>query len=115
MRVVKKGWGHELIWADHTDYCGKNLVFKTGGRSSMHFHLKKDETWYIASGAFDVHYIDTTTAVTKVKRLVAGDTWHNPAGMPHQLVCADAGTVVEASTHDDPNDNYRVAPGDSQA
>jgi quercetin dioxygenase-like cupin family protein len=50
-----------------------------------------------------------------VKRLVAGDTWHNPAGMPHQLVCADAGTVVEASTHDDPNDNYRVAPGDSQA
>jgi len=35
--------------------------------------------------------------------------------VPHQLICIEAGTVVEVSTYDDPDDNYRVIPGDSQA
>jgi hypothetical protein len=30
------------------------------------------------------------------------------------LICLEAGTVSEVSTHDDPNDNYRVLPGDGQ-
>ena len=115
MQVVKKGWGHELIWAQHTDYCGKNLVFKTGGKSSMHFHMKKDETWFIVSGVFDVHWIDTTYASMHTKRLVEVDSWHNPVGKPHQLVCIEAGTVFESSTHDDPADSYRVMAGDGQA
>jgi hypothetical protein len=34
--------------------------------------------------------------------------------MPHQLICVEEGTVVEVSTPDSVEDNYRVMPGDSQ-
>ena len=35
--------------------------------------------------------------------------------MPHQLVCMEPGSsVTEVSTPDSVEDNYRVAPGDSQ-
>ena len=27
---VKKGWGHELIWATNEKYCGKMMKFDTG-------------------------------------------------------------------------------------
>ena len=35
--------------------------------------------------------------------------------MPNQLICTtDTGSVTEVSTMDDPDDNYRVIPGDGQ-
>jgi hypothetical protein len=34
--------------------------------------------------------------------------------MPHQLECVEAGTVIEVSTPDSVEDNYRVGKGDSQ-
>ena len=114
MRVVEKGWGHELIWADEGAYCGKDLVFKTGGRCSMHFHSKKDETWMVRSGAFQVRWIDTETAKVSTMSLIPGAVWRNPPLMPHQLICIEAGTVSEVSTYDDPRDNHRVMPGDGQ-
>lgn len=114
MRVVEKGWGREEIWADTEGYCGKNLVFRSDSRSSMHFHATKDETWMVQSGCFMVRYIDTGTSEIRERTLMPGDTWRNAPLLPHQLVCFEAGTVLEVSTFDDPKDNYRVFPGDSQ-
>jgi hypothetical protein len=34
--------------------------------------------------------------------------------MPHQLVCIEEGTIIEVSTADSVEDNYRVGKGDSQ-
>jgi hypothetical protein len=34
--------------------------------------------------------------------------------MPHQLICIEEGTIIEVSTPDSVEDNYRVLPGDSQ-
>ena len=45
---VPKGWGEELIIENNEMYCGKLLIFKKGCRFSMHYHLIKDETWYVA-------------------------------------------------------------------
>lgn len=115
MRVVKKGWGCEEIWADEPGYCGKNMVFDTGKRFSMHFHRTKDETWFVQSGVFTLRWIDTETARVHEQALTTGQTWRNPPLLPHQLICLEAGTVVEVSTYDDPKDNYRVLPGDSQS
>jgi quercetin dioxygenase-like cupin family protein len=111
---VEKGWGHELIWATNDRYCGKMMHFNTGARFSMHFHREKEETWYIQSGKFVVRWIDTKTAEQHEQLLVEGAVWHNPPCMPHQLVCLQEGTVVEVSTPDSVEDNYRVQPGDSQ-
>lgn len=111
---VEKGWGHELIWATNDRYCGKMMSFNTGARFSMHFHREKEETWYIQSGKFIVKWIDTKTAEQHEQILVEGAVWHNPPCLPHQLICLEQGIVVEVSTPDSVEDNYRVFPGDSQ-
>ena len=111
---VEKGWGHELIWATNEKYCGKLLKFNQGARFSMHFHATKDETWYVLNGKFKVVCIDTKDASQYDVELRQGDTWHNPPLLPHQVICIEEGTLIEVSTPDSVEDNYRVAPGDSQ-
>ena len=112
--VVEKGWGSEIIWCTNDKYCGKMMNFNTGAKFSMHFHAEKDETWYILSGTFIVKIINTSDAVQSEIVLRQGDTWHNPPLFPHQLICIEAGTVIEVSTPDSVEDNYRVMPGDNQ-
>jgi hypothetical protein len=41
-------------------------------------------------------------------------TWHNPPLLPHQVICLEEGMLIEVSTPDSVEDNYRVAKGDSQ-
>lgn len=112
---VEKGWGSELIWATNDKYCGKLMHFNQGAKFSMHFHSEKDETWYVLNGKFMVRWITTDNAKQCEKELNVGDTWHNPPLFPHQLVCLEAGTIIEVSTPDSVEDNYRILPGDSQA
>jgi quercetin dioxygenase-like cupin family protein len=111
---VKKGWGSELIFATNDKYCGKLLKFNTGAKFSMHFHSEKDETWYVLSGQFIVRSIDTKTADVQEQELSPGDVWHNPPLLPHQIICLEEGTLIEVSTPDSVEDNYRVGKGDSQ-
>jgi mannose-6-phosphate isomerase-like protein (cupin superfamily) len=111
---VEKGWGHEYIFASTDKYCGKFLNFHEGAKFSMHFHAQKDETWYVLSGEFEVRYIMTQNAEVKSHVLKEGDTWRNQPLEPHQLICIKAGTIIEVSTPDSVEDNYRVTPGDSQ-
>ena len=111
---VEKGWGNELIWATNDKYCGKILHFNKASKFSMHFHVQKDETWYVLSGRFEVRWIDTADASEKFVQLYKGDIWHNKPLLPHQLICIEEGTIIEVSTPDSVEDNYRVAPGDSQ-
>lgn len=111
---VEKGWGHEFIFATNDKYCGKLLQFNKDAKFSMHFHSEKDETWFVLSGKFLVKWIDTRTAETYTQELKTNDTWHNPPLLPHQVICLEAGTLIEVSTPDSVEDNYRVGKGDSQ-
>jgi len=114
--VVPKGWGYELIWASTDKYCGKIMFFeKEGAQFSMHFHREKEETWFVNTGKFKVQWIDTTNAGLYEKELNEGDVWHNPPLQPHRLICLQgSSSITEVSTADSVEDNYRVAPGDSQ-
>jgi mannose-6-phosphate isomerase-like protein (cupin superfamily) len=111
---VAKGWGSENIWATNDKYCGKLLKFNTGSKFSMHFHAEKEETWYVLSGQFVVRWIDTANANQHEQALKEGDTWHNKPLLPHQLICVEEGVIIEVSTPDSVEDNYRVGKGDSQ-
>jgi len=90
------------------------MNFNAGAKFSMHFHKDKDETWYIQSGKFIIRWIDTVNAEVYEKEVCDGDVWHNPPCRPHQIECIEAGTVIEVSTPDSIEDNYRVGKGDSQ-
>jgi len=111
---VEKGWGFEDIWVSNDLYCSKFMHFNKGARFSMHFHDEKIETWYVMSGRFLVIWIDTADSTIDSKVLEKGDTWHNDRLQPHQLYCEEEGCILEVSTPDSIEDNYRVMPGDSQ-
>ena len=111
---VNKGWGSELIWATNDKYCGKLMKFNKDAKFSMHFHAQKDETWYVLSGKFEVKYIMTQDASIKSQILEKGSVWRNEPLEPHQLICLEEGTIIEVSTPDSVEDNYRVMTGDSQ-
>jgi mannose-6-phosphate isomerase-like protein (cupin superfamily) len=80
----------------------------------MHFHAQKDESWYVLSGRFEVKYILTADASVRSEILETGSVWRNEPLEPHQLICLEEGTIIEVSTPDSVEDNYRVMPGDSQ-
>lgn len=111
---VPKGWGHEFIFATNDKYCGKILKFNAGAKFSMHFHAEKDETWFVLDGKFIVKYIDTKTATEHEQELKTNDVWRNLPLFPHQVICIEEGIIIEVSTPDSVEDNYRVAKGDSQ-
>ena len=111
---VPKGWGEELIIENNEMYCGKLLIFKKGCKFSMHYHLIKDETWYVDKGEFIYRWIDTETAETIEQKLKPGDVVRQRVGQPHQLIALTDGTVFEVSTQHFDEDSYRVVKGDTQ-
>lgn len=112
--VVKKGWGEEIVFVNNDKYCGKILRFNKGAKFSMHFHLEKQETWYVASGKFLLKFVDLTNADMCEESLNPGDTVTNMVGEPHQIVCIEAGDIFEVSTHHEDCDSFRIGKGDSQ-
>jgi mannose-6-phosphate isomerase-like protein (cupin superfamily) len=111
---VEKGWGHEVIIVNNDLYCGKILHFNKGAKFSMHFHLKKKETWYVASGSFLFRWINTRNADVIEETLGVGDTITNEVGEPHQIIALEEGDIFEVSTQHFDSDSYRVGKGDSQ-
>jgi quercetin dioxygenase-like cupin family protein len=111
---VPKGWGHEVVFENNELYCGKLLCFKAGAKFSMHYHLIKDETWYVKEGTFIYRYIDTRNAEVDETTLREGDTVRQMPGQPHQLEALTDGVIFEVSTQHFDTDSYRVWKGDSQ-
>ena len=112
--IVPKGWGEELIIENNEMYCGKILIFKQGCKFSMHYHMIKDECWYVEYGQFIYRWIDTETAELNEVKLEEGDVVRQRPGQPHQLEAISNGRVFEVSTHHEDTDSYRVIKGDTQ-
>jgi mannose-6-phosphate isomerase-like protein (cupin superfamily) len=107
---VEKKWGYELWIHNDTDYCGKLLVFnKSGDKFSMHYHMIKDETWYVQEGAFQFDWIDTENGERLYTQIQKGDVIEIKKGLPHQLTAlTDEATIFEVSTEHFDDDSYRI-------
>ena len=80
----------------------------------MHYHMIKDETWYVKEGSFLYRWIDTKTAEVHEENLKEGDSVRQRPGQPHQLEALEDGVIFEVSTTHYNEDSYRVWKGDSQ-
>ena len=112
--VVEKAWGREIIFVNNDLYCGKILEFNAGSKFSMHYHMVKNESWYVSEGEFIYRWINTDTAEVEEERLNVGDVIGIPNGLPHQLEAVTGGKIFEVSTTHYDRDSYRVLKGDSQ-
>ncbi|MEK9767352.1 MAG: cupin domain-containing protein [Betaproteobacteria bacterium] len=108
--VVQKPWGTEVWIHNSQDYCGKLLNFdKVGSRFSMHYHIKKRESWYVARGSFKMWYFNLEDAHLIETTLIEGDCVTIERGFPHQLeALEDNSCIFEVSTEHFDEDSYRL-------
>lgn len=112
VEIVPKGWGKEVIFVNNDEYCGKLLCFEKDKKFSMHYHIKKKETWYVSKGSFILIWVETNTGTTYTEYLKVGDVITNERGEPHQLIALEEAEVFEVSTKHYDEDSFRMWKGD---
>jgi mannose-6-phosphate isomerase-like protein (cupin superfamily) len=81
----------------------------SGDKFSMHYHMIKDETWYVQEGAFQFDWIDTENGERLYTQIQSGDVIEIKKGLPHQLTAlTDGATIFEVSTQHFDEDSYRI-------
>jgi mannose-6-phosphate isomerase-like protein (cupin superfamily) len=99
MRLVKKPWGHEEIWAENDKYLGKILYIKAGHRLSLQYHEKKIETIRVLQGRLLVVLQEGRDGPIHNKHMSEGDTYHVTAGTIHRFCATDQDvSILEVST-----------------
>jgi mannose-6-phosphate isomerase-like protein (cupin superfamily) len=111
--VVPKGWGYELWIVNNEKYCGKILHLNAGKKFSWHYHILKDETFYIRSGRIKLLY-GWDEDINKAVELTLGpdSSFHIPPKLIHQIIALEDSDVFEFSTQHFDEDSYRILKGD---
>jgi quercetin dioxygenase-like cupin family protein len=113
VNFVPKGWGFEKWIVNCEEYCGKLLYFVKGKRCSWHYHVLKDEVFYVHSGKLLVKHSDRDDINSAQElTLEAGDTFHVHRGLRHQMIALQDTELFEFSTQHFDEDSYRIKKGD---
>lgn len=103
-QVLEREWGTETFFAETPQYLGKLLHMHAGTKGGLQYHVDKDETFHLLDGTAIVRSDDGTGKLIEVL-MTPGESYHIPAGAPHQVEAVEACLFVEAST---PHYNDRV-------
>jgi quercetin dioxygenase-like cupin family protein len=98
----KKVWGYEIWLANNELYCGKILGLKKGYRCSYHYHLKKDETFYVLKGLILLELNG------KEHVMAAGSAIRVRPGDKHRFTGLERSEILEISTQHFEDDSYRL-------
>ena len=115
IKFVSKGWGFEKWIVNNEEYCGKLLFFEKNKKCSWHYHIIKDETFYLQSGKIILKYSEEDD-INNAKEIVLnkGEKFHIYRGLRHQMIALEDSELFEFSTQHFEDDSIRVLPGDSQ-
>ena len=93
-----KPWGHEVIFAGiDGKYVGKIIHVTAGHAISLQYHLQKEETISVLSGAALVEHGPSADDLSS-QHFGPGDTIHLPPGAVHRVTAITDLTFAEAST-----------------
>ena len=93
-----KPWGHEIIFAVQDGrYVGKIIHVTAGHSLSLQYHLDKDETMSVLSGAALIEYGPVDGALAS-QHFGPGDTIHLPPRTVHRITAITDLTFAESST-----------------
>ena len=105
-----KYWGQITTVVAEEDFTLKEIFMKGGTQSSMEYHIKKDENYYIQSGKLKVG-IRLGRAENKSLVLNKGDVFHIEPGVMHMRIALEDTTIIEWSNRDDDSDSNIVEDG----
>lgn len=97
----------ELV--NNENYCLRILHFTTNASTAMQYHIKSSGSFYVSTGQFEFHWIDTKTADIKTKTLNPGDYVSYDIAQPYRLVCLCEGDILEVNTKKCEDDTYCVS------
>src|SRR3989344_3288729 len=107
-KIVKKAWGSEE-WIVNRDYCGKFLNLNQGYRCSLHYHIEKDETFYVDKG---IILLEIGRGMKREKRIMKeGDIQLVLPLIPHRFTGIQNSRIIEFSTHHEDSDSHRIEEG----
>ncbi len=113
INFVPKGWGFEKWIVNSEEYCGKLLYFVKGKKCSWHYHVLKDEVFYIQSGKILVRFSDEDNIQNAEEVILTrGDNFHVYRGLRHQMEALEDTELFEFSTQHFDSDSYRIQKGD---
>jgi rfaE bifunctional protein kinase chain/domain len=103
---VDKAWGSEdwIVNYERSNFCGKRLLLKKGHQCSIHFHLEKNEVFYINKGLVLIQ------AYNQEKLLKPGDSLLIEPGTKHRYIGLTDAEIIEFSSHHKEDDSYRDEP-----
>jgi len=96
-RRIEKPWGYEIWYAWTDRYAGKLLHVRPGGRLSLQYHERKDESSYVLRGRLWLTRGRSLDQLTVVE-VGEGFAWRNPPGEIHTLEGIEDSDVLEVST-----------------
>lgn len=108
-----KGWGYEKWIVNKPEYCGKLLFIEKDKKVSWHYHILKDETFYIQSGSIVLLYSEEDDIESANKTVLnKGDSFHIPRKLRHRMIALEDTELFEFSTQHFETDSYRLIKGD---
>ena len=113
IKFVKKGWGYEKWIVNKSLYCGKLLFFNAGKKCSWHYHVEKDEVFYLQSGRMIVRY-SSFDDLAEAEELILepGMNFYVYPELRHQMEAIEDSELYEFSTEHFDEDSYRIQKGD---
>lgn len=97
-KLVTKNWGHERwLLFENSPFAVKLLHLKAGCRTSLQYHIKKEEFLFVLSGTLIMHYLDDLK-VFRATQLNRGHTALIRPNTIHRVEAMTDACYAEAST-----------------
>lgn len=110
VKEVEKYWGDMKTLFENDQFSVKRIFMRKGTQSSMEYHVKKEESYYIESGRLRIG-TRIGRAENKSFVLEQGQVFHIPVGFMHMRMALEDTTIIEFSTLDDDGDSHIVEDG----
>jgi mannose-6-phosphate isomerase len=94
---VEKPWGYELRWAVTDRYAGKIIHVNRDQLLSLQYHVQKDESIHVLSGAIDL-LLENNSGEMETHRLTPGMSAHIRPGRRHRFVAVEDTDLFEVSS-----------------
>jgi len=110
--VREKYWGkiETIVNDDKINLSGKRIFMKKGRQSSLEYHVRKKEGYFLQSGKLKIG-LRVGRAENKSVILNQGDSYVMYPGLMHMRIALEDSVIIEASTKDDDKDSHLVEDG----
>ncbi len=108
--IMQKYWGSISTLHSDDNMCVKHIKMNAGEKSSLEYHCKKEEWYYVLSGELLVRMRIRRAENVNIT-LYPGSVYHIPVGLMHQRQALKDTEIIEWSNKDNDADSHIVEDG----